>query len=98
MKNFKNFQFQTIITKEHEIAEGDYIIDNTMVIRCSNGLLDDVVDEEGHVLPAIEFLDGSHIEHWKKGVLHCETEPAVIDSIDNYEEWWLDGIQKKDSE
>lgn len=93
MKNFKSYQHRRILLKEGEIANGDYIIDGEMTIRIKNGYLNDVLDENGSLLPAISTSDGSHIEHWRDGVLHCEKEPAVIDNIDNYEEWWLNGKQ-----
>lgn len=53
---------------------------------------------DGSLLPAISTADSSHIEHWKNGVLHCEKEPAVIDSIDGYEEWWFNGKQVEEAE
>lgn len=81
------------MTKENKIADGDYIIEEFIIIRTKNGFLNDIADEEGKLLPAIETMDGSHIEHWKDGVLHCDNEPAVIDIIDNYEEWWHNGVQ-----
>ena len=93
MKSLKVYQHQRILTKEQKIADGDYKIDNELIIRTKDGFLDDVITEDGITLPAIEAIDGSHIEHWKKGVLHCDFEPAVIDIIDNYEEWWHNGIQ-----
>lgn len=74
-----------------EIADGDFIIENELSVRISNGLLNDIVDEDGNVLPAIETSDGSHVEHWHNGLLHCENGPAVIDIIDDYEEWWNQG-------
>lgn len=93
MKSFKSYQHRRILLKEGEIANGDYIIDGEMTIRIKNGYLNDAEDEGGKLLPAIATADGSHIEHWKDGVLHSEREPAVIDNIDNYEEWWLNGRQ-----
>ncbi|MBM7022657.1 hypothetical protein [Treponema sp. Marseille-Q4523] len=93
MKNFKHYQYMRIITKEGEIADGDYIVDDTIIIRVKEGFLNDAVDEEGTIFPAIETADGTHIEHWKDGMLHCENEPAVIDTVDGYEEWWHDGRQ-----
>ena len=83
MKNFKQYQYRRIMTKENKVADGDYIIENSVTIRVKNGLLNDSTDEEGNLLPAIETTDGTHIEHWKDGVLHCDKEPAVIDHIDN---------------
>ena len=92
MKSFRSYQYQHFVTSEGMIANGDYIFkDDGFVIRLKNGYLNDAADEDGNVLPAVEFIDGSHVEHWKNGALHCEKEPAVIDSVDGYEEWWLNG-------
>lgn len=93
MKSFKSYQHRRILTKEGQVASGDYIIDGEMTIRIKDGYLNDAEDADGILLPAIAAADGSHIEHWKNGVLHCETEPAVIDLTDKYEEWWLNGRQ-----
>lgn len=93
MKSFKSYQHQRILTAENEIANGDYIIGGEMTIRTKNGYLCDGADEKGNALPAIELANGTHIEHWLNGVLHCEKEPAVIDNVDGYEEWWLNGKQ-----
>lgn len=92
MKDFSNYQFVKIITEEGTIANGDYILDD-VIIRCKNGLLSDSTDENGEPLPAIETRDGNHIEHWKNGVLHSEFTPAIVDNIDNYEKWYLNGIE-----
>ena len=93
MKNFKSYQHQRILLADKTIANGDYIIEGEFTVRIKDGYLNDAEDEEGNLLPAISSADASHIEHWKDGVLHCEKEPAVIDLIDNYEEWWLNGKQ-----
>lgn len=93
MKNFRNYQYQKILTKDGEIANGDYVIDELLLIRVKNGYLNDVTDEEGNFFPAIETLDGNHVEHWKNGVLHSENEPAVIDLFDGYKEWWKNGVK-----
>lgn len=93
MKNFKQYQYRRIMTKENKVADGDYKIEDSVTIRVKNGFLNDSTDEDGNLLPAIETTDGTHIEHWKDGVLHCDNEPAVIDHIDNYEEWWHNGLQ-----
>ena len=93
MKSFKSYQHQRILMSDGTLAKGDFIIEGEMTVRVKDGYLNDVFDPEGNLLPAISTADGSHIEHWKMGVLHCETEPAVIDNIDNYEEWWLEGKQ-----
>jgi len=74
------------------IANGDYILDG-ITIRAKNGYLCDLLDEEGHLLPAVETHDGNHMEHWKDGELHCQNAPAVIDILDGYEEWWSNGRQ-----
>ena len=92
MRTFKSYQHQRILLSDNSIANGDYIIEG-FTVRVKDGFLNDAVDEEGNLLPAISTEDGTHIEHWKNGVLHCEKEPAVIDVVDNYEEWWLDGRQ-----
>ena len=84
MKSFKSYQHQRIITKEGSIANGDYDIDGDVTIRITNGYLNDAVDADGNVHPAIQTADCSHIEHWKNGVLHAENGPAVIDLVDNY--------------
>ncbi len=90
MKSFCQFQHRIIIDEEMDIADGDYILED-LTVRITNGYLNDVKDEEGRTLPAVEMHDGTHIEHWKNGVLHCEKDPAVIDLSDGYEEWWFDG-------
>lgn len=92
MKDFRNFQKVRIITEEGTIANGDYIMDD-IIIRCKNGLLSDNYDENGNVLAAIETRDGNHLEHWKDGLLHCDTSPAVVDNTDNYELWFLNGVE-----
>lgn len=91
MRSFKSYQHQRILLSDRTIADGDFIIESEITVRIKNGYLNDAVGEDGSVLPAISTADGSHIEHWKDGVLHCENEPAVIDSLDGYEEWWLNG-------
>lgn len=91
MKNYSAYQYRLITTEEGGIANGDYIIDEKVTVRIKDGYLNDSTDEDGKILPAIETSDFTHIEHWKNGVLHCENEPAVIDSLDNYEEWWVNG-------
>ena len=93
MKSFKSYQHQRILLSDNSIANGDFIIDGEVTVRVKNGYLNDVPGDDGTLLPAIATADSTHIEHWKDGVLHCETEPAIIDSIDNYEEWWLNGKQ-----
>ena len=90
MKSFKRYQYRGVPTEEGLPANGDYIFPD-VTIRFKDGYLSDSVDEEGNVLPAIETHDGSHIEHWKNGVLHCEKAPAIIDMHDNYEEWYKEG-------
>ena len=87
MKSFKRYQYRRFPTEDGAPANGDYIYPD-VTIRFKDGYLNDSADEEGHVLPAIETQDGSHIEHWKNGVLHCEKEPAIVDKNDNYEEWY----------
>ena len=90
MKSFKRYQYRRVPTEEGIPANGDYIYPD-VTIRFKDGYLNDFVDEENQVLPAIETHDGSHSEHWKNGVLHCEREPAILDKNDNYEEWYRDG-------
>lgn len=90
MKDLRNFQGVRVLTDEGNIANGDFILDG-LTIRCKNGLLDDNVDDEGNSQPAIETHDGSHVEHWKNGLLHCEDAPAVVDTFDSYERWFLNG-------
>lgn len=91
MKSFKNYQHQQIIAPDGSLAHGSYVLDEELTIRVTDGYLNDTVDTDGNVLPAIELAHGTHIEHWKNGVLHCENEPAVIDLVENYEEWWNEG-------
>ncbi len=90
MKDCRNYQGVRILTEEGNIANGDYILDE-VTIRCRNGLLNDSVSDEGLLQPAIETHDGSHVEHWKDGFLHCENAPAVVDTLDNYELWFVSG-------
>jgi len=90
MENFKQYQHRRIITTDGLIANGDFIMPD-IVVRITDGFLNDAMDDKGNIYPAIETLDGNHIEHWKNGVLHCVTAPAVVDNIDNYEEWWFEG-------
>lgn len=92
MKSFRKFQNLRIITTEGIEANGDYILPD-ITVRVKNGYLNDTVDEEGKNLPAVESHDNTHIEHWKDGVLHFEEAPAIVDNLDNYEEWWLDGVR-----
>ena len=92
MKSFKRYQYRRMPTEEGLPASGDYIYPD-VTVRFKDGYLNDSLDEEKKVLPAIETHDGSHIEHWKNGVLHYEVGPAVIDVRDGVEEWWLDGKQ-----
>ncbi|MFC2330935.1 MAG: hypothetical protein ACFNKL_07730 [Treponema sp.] len=91
-------QHQKILLSDNSIANGDYVIDGEITIRIKNGYLNDVEGDDGSLLPAISTADSSHIEHWKNGVLHCEKGPAVIDSIDGYEEWWFNGKQVEEAE
>ncbi|MDE5898987.1 MAG: hypothetical protein K2H09_06980 [Treponemataceae bacterium] len=98
MKSFRSYQHRRILLKEGEVADGDYIIDGGMTVRVRDGYLSDAEDEDGKPLPAIAAEDGSHTEHWRNGVLHCEIGPAVIDIIDRYEEWWLNGRQVQPSQ
>ena len=92
MKSYKSCQHQRILLEDKTIAHGEYIVDS-VTIRIKNGYLDDSVDEDGNAIPAVESETGSHIEHWRNGVLHCETGLAIIDQVDGYEEWWLNGKQ-----
>ena len=92
MKEFSNYMYVKLITEEGTLANGDYILDD-VIIRCKNGLLGDSTDENGELLPAIETRDGNHVEHWVNGVLHCENAPAIVDNIDNYEKWYINGTE-----
>ena len=92
MKDFSNYQNVRIITEEGTLANGDYILDD-VIIRCKNGLLHDSTDEVGELLAAIETRDGNHLEHWKNGVLHCDNAPAVVDNVDNYKKWYIEGME-----
>ena len=93
MRSFKSYQHQRILMTDMKVADGDYIIEGELTVRVKDGYLNDAQAPDGSVLPAISSSDGTHIEHWKNGVLHCESEPAIVDNIDNYEEWWIDGKQ-----
>lgn len=99
MKTFSEYQKQTVLTKEGRIADGDYIFSDIngveITVRVKKGYLNDVISENGDILPAIETSNGSHVEHWKNGVLHCENGPAVIDIDDDYEEWWNNGKKQE---
>lgn len=97
MKDFRELQLVRIITKEGTIAKGDYL-DEEVIIRCDErGFLNDSIDEDGQILPAIETRDGNHREFWTHGLLNCPTGkdglylPAVVDNIDNYELWFVNG-------
>ena len=92
MKSFKSYQHQRILLEDKTIAHGEFTIDG-VIVQIKDGWLNDGLDEEGKFIPAIRTENGSHTEHWRNGVLHCETGPAIIDQIDNYEEWWLNGRQ-----
>ncbi len=95
MKSFKSYQHQRILLSDNRLANGKYTIEGVFTITIKDGLLNDEVSEDGTLIPAILTADSTHIEHWRNGVLHCETEPAIIDVVDNYEEWWLNGKQVK---
>ncbi|MDY6397764.1 MAG: helix-turn-helix transcriptional regulator [Treponema sp.] len=97
MKSFKSYQHQRILLSDNRLANGKYGIDGFCTITIKDGLLNDELSEDGTLIPAILTADSTHIEHWRNGVLHCETEPAIIDVVDNYEEWWLNGNQVKGS-
>lgn len=95
MKTFSEYQNARILDKNGKIANGDYLEniegEEEVILRIKNGFLNDGTDEEGRALPAIQFTDGSHIEHWRNGVLHADNIPAVVDNMDGREEWWLHG-------
>ena len=94
MKTNKFYQYQRIVDENGEVVNGDYILgegDEQFIIRCKNGFLNDVETDDGEILPAFELVNGTHIEHWKNGLLHSEKTPAVIDIIDDTEEWWYEG-------
>lgn len=90
MKSFKRYQYRRFPTEEGLPVSGDYIFKD-ITVRFKDGYLNDSVDEDGNIMPAIETHDGSHIEHWKNGVLHSEKSPAIVDNQDNYEEWYIEG-------
>lgn len=92
MKTFSEYQNNRILNKEGKIWTGNFLDDKELfIIRVKDSLLNDEVDKDGKLLPALQSTDGSHIEHWQNGVLHAENMPAVIDTMDNREEWWLHG-------
>lgn len=97
MKSFKSYQHKRIVLSDYTLANGKYTIDNDFTVIIKDGFLNDEISEDGTLIPAISTSDSTHIEHWKNGVLHCETEPAIIDVLDNYEEWWLNGKMVKGS-
>jgi hypothetical protein len=93
MKTFSDYQHRRILDSENgRIADGDYVKDD-LIIRVKDGFLNDVKDEDGNLLPAIQYHDMTHYEHWKNGVLHNDIGPAVVDVTpqDAREEWWLEG-------
>lgn len=92
MKSYKSNQHRKILLEDKTPAHGEYVIGD-VIVTIKNGYLNDGLDEEGRFIPAIRTETGRHLEHWRNGVLHCETGPAVIDVDDNYEEWWLNGKQ-----
>lgn len=96
MQDLRRYQYRRILNNGEILMDGDYLIDDYLIIRVKNGFLNDSVDMDGQVHPAVESVDATHIEHWNNGVLHCETEPAVIDNIDLYEEWWVNGVLAPD--
>ena len=94
MNTFKAYQNRPILDKQGNICNGSYIIDEEMTIRVKDGFLNDDIDPDTNdFLPAIELANGTHYEHWKDGLLHCDNGPAVVDLLDNYQEWWQNGKQ-----
>lgn len=94
MEAFTKYQHMRIITKEGTIANGDYTLtEEGITLHIKDGLLNDILNIDGQPEPALFTNDFTHIEHWKNGVLHCDYEPAVIDTVDGYELWFSNGIQ-----
>ena len=90
-KTFELYQKQQIFLSDGTLANGTYSIDGGFTIRVKNGYLTDGIDEDGNNLPAIYADDGSHIEHWEDGLLHCMGDNAVIDKAVPFTEFWLYG-------
>lgn len=92
---FKNFINQKVILESGEIANGFYIT-SSYSLHFINGFLSDKYNKSGKLVsPAVYSTDNKHFEHWKNGVFHFEEGPAVIDGLEHYEEWWINGKQVK---
>ncbi len=91
MKDYKEFQKVPLLNSDGSVADGTYHDGENVILKINYGYLNDEVTEDGTVIPAVTIDGACHIEHWQNGLLHCETEPAIIDNIDNYEEWWYRG-------
>ena len=100
MKTFKAYQYQRFYDDEKNLLNGSFV--NTtddddpeqIMAHFRDGYLDDgYIEKYEEVIPALQC--GSHYEHWKRGVLHCDGEPAVVDQEDDYQEWWTNGKKIK---
>lgn len=92
MKTFSEYQNQKLLNKDGKIWTGNFLDEQGLfIIRVKDSLLNDEIDENGNILPALQTTDGTHIEHWQNGVLHADNIPAVVDTLDNREEWWMHG-------
>lgn len=93
MKTLIQLQNKAILDIDAKLVHG--VVDNlgNYTLRVKNGYLSDFTSKDGSVIPAVESSDFTHIEHWKNGVLHNDKEPAVIDLLEGYEEWWYNGVR-----
>lgn len=92
MKTMKDYNGRVVILENGDLADGTYFVED-WILRYKDGLLNNEKGENGEVLPAVEKTDGTHYEYFENGKLHRENEPAIIDLLDDVEEWWLNGNQ-----
>ncbi|MCR4939031.1 MAG: hypothetical protein K5930_02840 [Treponemataceae bacterium] len=90
MRSFKDYNGRVVIMGNGELANGTYPLEGCY-FRFKNGLLNNELKDDGKVLPAIESKDGTHVEFYENGKLHRKDGPAIIDLLDNIEEWWFEG-------
>ena len=92
MKTMKEYNGRITILEDGSLADGTYFIDD-WILRYKDGLLNNEKGENGEVLPAVEKTDGNHYEYFENGKLSRKDAPAIIDLLEDHEEWWLDGNQ-----
>ncbi|MCR4714271.1 MAG: hypothetical protein K5751_07820 [Treponemataceae bacterium] len=92
MKTMKEYNGRITILENGDLADGTYFVED-WILRYKDGLLNNEQGENGEVLPAVEKNDGTHYEFFVNGKLHREDAPAIIDLLDDIEEWWLNGNQ-----